>query len=273
MWLLRIFDKETSKSVDTDSRNLSFIGHRGNTEYSPENTLHAFRTAAKKNIKCVEFDVMLTKDKQAIIFHDETLDRTTKTDGYVGDCTLEYIKTLNAGNGEQIPTLLETIQVLIEENLDANIEIKPCGDTAIETAEIVLALVKQYWPAKKNLPIISSFDPQCIAYAFEHYPEYPRALLQDKWDENCCFLAKQYQCTSINLDQKHITREQVEANTKAGFTTNVYTVNTIERAHIMKEWGVTAIFSDKPSLLALLQKEALESRNELLNSQSSCIIT
>ncbi|KAL4219632.1 hypothetical protein ACF0H5_022204 [Mactra antiquata] len=62
--------KSTRKPLD--------IGHRGmGTSFSekkissvPENTVHSFNEAAKHGADMVEFDVHLTKDRQAIIYHD-----------------------------------------------------------------------------------------------------------------------------------------------------------------------------------------------------------
>ena len=233
-----------------------FIGHRGNRVHSPENTLHAFRLAKEQGVDCVEFDVMLTKDGEAIVFHDETLDRTTNATGFIGDCTLEYIRTLDAGSwfdeklsNERVPTLTETIQLLIELNLDANIEIKPCGDTAIQTTKTTLAIVKKLWPENKKAPLISSFNLQCLEQALIECPRYPRALLLDEWQEDCCVLAKQYQCISINVDHIHLTRERIARNNEAGFQTYAFTVNNRDRAKVLEQWGIAGIFSDNPTLL------------------------
>ena len=74
------------------------IGHRGCAGYAPENTLEGIHTAADMGIEWVEFDVKLTKDQVPILFHDETLDRTTNSSGEVKDLTLSEIKELDAGS-------------------------------------------------------------------------------------------------------------------------------------------------------------------------------
>src|SRR3712207_3371261 len=48
----------------------------------PENTLPAFEHAAA-NGWVLELDVVLTKDRVAVVFHDSTLDRTTPCTGRV----------------------------------------------------------------------------------------------------------------------------------------------------------------------------------------------
>src|SRR5918996_6553767 len=53
------------------------IAHRGASAYAPENTVPAFRLAADQGATFVEFDLRLTKDRQIVCLHDESLERTT----------------------------------------------------------------------------------------------------------------------------------------------------------------------------------------------------
>jgi glycerophosphoryl diester phosphodiesterase len=113
------------------------IGHRGASAYAPENTLPAFRLAAEQGATFVEFDLQLTKDRQIVCLHDNSLERTTDVEevfpdrfrlaGDAGatrhwmleDFTLAEIKRLDAGawfdpkfRGTPIPTFGETIDAL-----------------------------------------------------------------------------------------------------------------------------------------------------------------
>src|SRR5438445_1086012 len=108
------------------------IAHRGASALAPENTLAAFRKAGEIGAKWVEFDVMLAADGEAVVIHDDTLDRTTNAKGNVCDYPYSYLQTLDAGSWfnpqfshEKIPTLAEVIGVLRHCKLAANIEIKP----------------------------------------------------------------------------------------------------------------------------------------------------
>src|SRR5690348_1162223 len=88
------------------------IGHRGACTYAPENTLASFKKAHELGIQWVEFDVMLSRDKVSVVFHDETLNRTTNGTGYIDECTFDELSKLDAGSsfgpefkGERIPLL------------------------------------------------------------------------------------------------------------------------------------------------------------------------
>jgi glycerophosphoryl diester phosphodiesterase len=115
------------------------IAHRGASADAPENTVPAFRLAADQHATFVEFDVQLTRDRQIVCLHDESLERTTDVEevfpdrfrsvaGPAGqstrrwllaDFTLAEIKRLDAGSwfgpafrGTRIPTFAETIDAL-----------------------------------------------------------------------------------------------------------------------------------------------------------------
>ena len=53
------------------------VAHRGASAYAPENTVPAFRLAADQGADFVEFDLQLTKDRQIVCLHDNSLERTT----------------------------------------------------------------------------------------------------------------------------------------------------------------------------------------------------
>ena len=117
------------------------IAHRGLDESYPENTLTAFKAALEKGM-AIEIDVRGTKDDELIVLHDDTVDRTTDGEGRVAQMTLSEVKALDAGSwwgeefaGEQIPTLMETFDV-----------------------------VKEYGTAETNLILeIKTLDPGCIS--------------------------------------------------------------------------------------------------------------
>lgn len=85
--------------------------HRGQSGDVPENTLAAFQNAANLGADWLELDVQMSKDGHLVVIHDETVDRTTTGSGPVAGLTLAEIRALDAGNGEQIPTFEEVIDL------------------------------------------------------------------------------------------------------------------------------------------------------------------
>src|SRR5690242_18360485 len=99
--------------------NPPVFAHRGANQYAPENTLAAFRKAKALGITWLELDVMLSKDQQVIVMHDETVDRTTNGHGLVNQYSYAALRELDAGSwfdkqfkGEKIPSLYEVIELI-----------------------------------------------------------------------------------------------------------------------------------------------------------------
>ena len=84
------------------------IGHRGAKGYEPENTLPSFEKAIQLGCDYVELDVHLADDELFVI-HDFSVDRTTNGWGKISKLTREQIESLDAGNGQKIPTLSEVL--------------------------------------------------------------------------------------------------------------------------------------------------------------------
>ncbi|WP_138756189.1 glycerophosphodiester phosphodiesterase [Paenibacillus sinopodophylli] len=78
------------------------IAHRGASGHEPENTMAAFEEAERLGSDFIEFDVQFSKDKELVVIHDDTVDRTTDHQGDVDDYTLDELERMDApaGNGE-----------------------------------------------------------------------------------------------------------------------------------------------------------------------------
>lgn len=232
------------------------IGHRGCAGYAPENTLEGIHTAADLGIEWVELDVKLTKDEIPIIFHDDTLDRTTSGSGNVADKTYEEIKELDAGSwygesfiGAKIPTLEETVDVLINRGLGLNLEIKPCPGREKDTAEVALDLLSTIWDDHDRL-LISSFQHVSLEAAFDIAQDWHRGLLlPEEWPENWADLAKYLDVSAVNVNAKTVTRTQVESIMDLEKPILAYTVNAPDQVRTLQGWGVDGFFSDMPDVI------------------------
>ena len=87
------------------------IAHRGASAYQPENTLAAFALAIRQGAQMIELDLHRSLDNHVVVIHDETLDHTTNLKGRVDQLTLAEIKQADAGSGERVPTLDETLDL------------------------------------------------------------------------------------------------------------------------------------------------------------------
>lgn len=128
------------------------IAHRGAMGHAPENTLTSVREAIKRGATCIEIDAYYV-DSHIVIFHDDRLERTTNGTGYLSEQTFDDLRTLDAGDGQQIPTL-EEICDLVDSQVCLNIELKG-ENTAKPVAELLTKLIGNGWD--KETLLVSSF--------------------------------------------------------------------------------------------------------------------
>ena len=120
------------------------FAHRGSKGKYPENTLLSFEKALEEKADGIEIDVHLTKDGEVAVIHDEKLERTTNGKGYVKDFTLAELKKLDAGQGQQIPSLKEVFMLLKNTGTELNIELKTGSVDYKGIESKVLAVADEY---------------------------------------------------------------------------------------------------------------------------------
>ena len=90
-------------------RRPQVVGHRGARSLAPENTLASFRKAIQLGVDALECDVHLSRDGEAVVFHDFTLERCTDfpdraraaggtLSPFLADWTLQQLRELDAGS-------------------------------------------------------------------------------------------------------------------------------------------------------------------------------
>ncbi len=98
------------------SAAIEIIAHRGYSARAPENTLAAVELAITTGADAVEFDLHVTRDGVPVLFHDDTLERTTNGKGTLAGQSYDDIRDLDAGSwfgaefaGEPVPTFAEAL--------------------------------------------------------------------------------------------------------------------------------------------------------------------
>ena len=145
------------------TKELNMIAHRGLSAVAPENTISAFKLAAKAGFKYVETDVRRTKDGYWVVMHDATVDRMTDGTGAIEELTLEQIRKLKITRGsgiakydsEGVPTFKEYVDVVTSGGSYPVIEIKAKGD--FDFKDLVYTL-KEYNVTDKAIVIDYDID-------------------------------------------------------------------------------------------------------------------
>lgn len=243
------------------------MGHRGAKALAPENTLASMKAAAEAGATWVEFDVMLTGDGQPVLFHDDTLERTTGTKGAMARTPLSVVRGLDAsrhftqtysrragtlfqGRDDcRVPTLEACVACLLELGLTPNVEIKPTAGLAVETAEVALTRLLKLWPDDRLPPLVSSFERASLAAARRVAPHWPRGFLAEDFPADWRQAMDELGCASMHMYWRRTRRADVAAVKAAGYAFAVYTVNGVRAGRRLLDKGVDCLISDRPDLL------------------------
>jgi len=188
--------------------------------------------------------------------HDDTVARTTDGRGRVLDFTRAELQQLDAGAwfggafaGERVPALAETVALLAELGLGANIEIKSAPAEARATAEALARILSAAWPNAAAPPLVSSFEIAALAAMKAMAPQWPRGLLLQRLEGDWRGQAERLAAATLNLDHRPLTPALVAAARGAGRPVLCYTVNEAARARDLFAWGVTGVFTDRPDAI------------------------
>jgi glycerophosphoryl diester phosphodiesterase len=228
------------------------ICHRGGGLLAPENTLAALRYARNLGFEGVEFDVKLSSDDVPVLFHDDTLERTTDGSGPVADVRFDAITQFDAGSwfanefsGEPVPAFAAASALCKEAGLWANIEIKPCPGREQVTGRIVARMAKLLWRGAALPPLLSSFSTEALSAAHSEAPELPRALLctdiPDDWEQSMDRL----QCAALHCAFDRLNKDAVTAIQATRRGVLAYTVNDSVEAIDLLDMGVDALITDQ----------------------------
>ena len=226
------------------------IAHRGASGHAPENTLAAFQLALDQKADGIELDVMLSADKQVVVIHDETVDRTTNGSGRVRDLTLAQLQKLDAGEEEIVPTLEEVLDRFGGKYL-INIELKNYTTVFDDLPVRVAQTVKSF--DLMDTVFFSSFNPFNLPRLRKRLPDAKLGLLTLPEQ------ARSWVWKLVRYDALHpyfddVDEELVATNHARMKKVHVWTVDEPEDILRMAKLGVDSIITNFP----LIARQALE---------------
>lgn len=217
------------------------VGHRGAAALVPENTLLGFRHAIALGVDTVECDVHLTRDDRLVVMHDTTVDRTTNGHGAIRDLTFERIRGLDAGQGEQVPTLDEVLET-VRHQIHLLIELKGVG-----VEEAAVERVRAHGMVHEVT--FSSFAMERLVAVRAMGPELRvRAILPDP---NEFDLARAVEINAVGIDVRYtnVCFRIVEAAHQLGLDVLAWNPDTWREQHAMIALGVDGVSSNRPDIL------------------------
>ncbi|RYG74632.1 glycerophosphodiester phosphodiesterase [Lentibacillus lipolyticus] len=231
----------------------NIFAHRGASGHAPENTMAAFELAYRQGADGIETDVHLTKDNVPVLMHDERINRTTNSTGYIKDYTLTQLKQLDAGSwfspafsDSKILSLDEMLTWIHDKALYLNIELKnnKIDYTNLET--IVYNRIASYGLLHRT--ILSTFNPNSMTRLNEIATDTPRALLLSGRHKHTQLVAYAMDlgASAIHIKYQLLSRQLVDQVHQTHMAVRVFTVN--KPAHMLRcfSMGCDAIFTDFP---------------------------
>lgn len=243
------------------------IGHRGNRAFAPENTLESFRQAVGLGVDGLEFDVRVTRDGEVVVFHDETVERTTDGRGRIADMTWDEVRRLDAGagfvapdgsrpylgKGIGVPRLADVLSALPD--LPVIVEVK-VAEAAIPTRAVILS---------------GGWEQRCVAGAFRAEilrpfsgSSIPRTATIPEI-RNCCVpallgwrpSALPFQVMSLPRVFKRIPlplARLAAMGRAAGVPLHAWTINAVDVAHHLWDHGIRGVLTDDPARLLAVRR-------------------
>lgn len=224
----------------------------------PENTLIAFKKAAEiDGLTGIELDIQLTRDGHLVVFHDETIDRTTNGTGELRQYTLSELKRLridaDSGIQEQIPTMEEALDLLqgkLKHGLILNIELKNNVIPYEGMEQKIIDMVHSY--GLQTSVIYSSFSALSLERIKKLDPDAETGILDTRLSD-CLYKLK----GGCGADALHpfwkgidLLKDRFEGyNVRAWLSGHLYpekpTGNILDLTTLEKQ-GITDVFLNEP---------------------------
>jgi glycerophosphoryl diester phosphodiesterase len=227
-------------------RRLWNVAHRGASADRPENTIPAFELAIEQGADVIECDVRATADRELLILHDPTVDRTTTGSGPLREMTADEARSLDAGDGETIPALADVLEVA-RGRVRVNVDLKE-ADIVDEAVAII--------ESAGMLPAVTfiSFLPEVWERLGRVAPESPVIHLVDS-AAGLASLAmgeagSQSVATGVGVPHEIVNEAMVDRMHRHGYGVFAWTVDDEDEMRRLIDCDVNGIVTNRPGLLA-----------------------
>jgi glycerophosphoryl diester phosphodiesterase len=208
------------------------LAHRGDWTGVPENSLAAFRAAARRpDLDGVEFDVRAARGGTPVVIHDADLGRVQGVRRAVGDLTVEELGA--AG----VPTLQAVLEVL-PDRMFLDVELKE------DVGVAVVPLVARLRGDPPRNVVISSFRPEILRTVRDAAPTWPCWLIHRGFDAEVLRTAVALGCRGLAIEWPALDPAGVDAVRRAGLQLATWTVEDRSTLHSIGRLGVDAICID-----------------------------
>jgi glycerophosphoryl diester phosphodiesterase len=239
------------------------FAHRGGCALGPENTIVAFERGLAAGADALELDVQLARDREVVVLHDPTLDRTTGARGPVDARTADELSSVDAAywfcpeggyplRGQRIgvPRLRE---VLDRFDVPTVVELKrPDPELARRTVDLVRAA------GAVDRVFIGSFHPRALRAVRRYEPSVATgaAIPEARWALYRSRLRvplgrpayRVFQVPELYGTTRIVSPRFIRTAHAAGLPVWVWTIDHEADMRRLLAWGVDGIMSDRPDV-------------------------
>jgi glycerophosphoryl diester phosphodiesterase len=245
--------------------------HRGASGYEIDNTIESFNLALEMGADGLESDVVATKDKYLILYHDRTLPWRGKR-VTPDTLTLEQIQDIDLGQGRKVPLVKEVFEYYKAQNTRYGTPVTYSLDLkSIETGKELIRLAHQIGMAE-NVELTPQDDTRNFWHIVRGFREQSAAIklvnsctlepgirhlktLQKKMYYQNWKTMEETGMKAVNLRARYATPERIEELRQHGVGVYVWDCHTQETATHFIELGVDAIYTNFPDMAVKLRAE------------------
>ncbi|MEX2784286.1 glycerophosphoryl diester phosphodiesterase membrane domain-containing protein [Streptococcus sp. H49] len=251
-----VYVYNSGRVAGADPNKIQILAHRGYVNKGVENSLEALRAAAKAGADYVEMDIIMTKDREFMVSHDDNLKRLTGKNIAISEskaADLIGLKIKQNGFSSRLVTFSTYVEEAKKLGIKLLVELKPSGKEPADYEELFLARLQElgvsqdYKVMSMNLPTMERIET--LNPAIETGYVIPLQLGQ--------FTT---QAVDFYALEEFSYREALARSAKKeGKEVYVWTINSENEIDSYLQSSVTGIITDYPELV---RKEKQRIANE-----------
>lgn len=230
------------------------IAHRGDSVHAPENTLAAAKAAIDCGADGIEFDVHPSADRNYVVCHDETINRTSNGSGRINGLSYQQMIQYDFGSwfgkkfkGEKLPLATEYLKT-VESMKVINMEIKELKIANTQkTYEILYEIIDCFKFYDRF--ILSSFDAEALKIMIGFDKRLKTAFLCNERRDGIKMIkiARELGCFAIHPHIRLVDEKFMGEAKAAGLDVNAWTVDSEGGILKCARLGCSAVITNNPA--------------------------
>lgn len=223
------------------------VAHRGGGAIAPENTLAAFRQAARLGCDAVEVDVLISRDGHLMAVHDDRLVRLAGLDSAVWDLDAAFLQSLDVGSwfgpagvGQLMPTL-EQVGAALLPSMHIVIDLKHDDREFPQLPDRLQAFAQRFGPTRVALLSIHHRFVQDLAEAIPG--TLPLYTYRQPVDPSTF---PETERAGLGAGMGALTPRMMAAARERGWPVYLWTPNHDAELQVALSCGVAAVITDRP---------------------------